>query len=86
MLETVKYKLARVLATVETPALLMLLSLQSTDAFWSNIWFLIAMAKFIQNVALDYLITNQREKAIEVIKGMQEGFEEYQKKNKKDKK
>ena len=86
MLESIQYKLARVFSTMETPALIMLLSLQSTDAFWSDVWFVIAMLKFIQNVALDYIITTQRTKAIEVIKGMKEGFEEFQKNNKKDKK
>jgi|TARA_B110000908_G_scaffold170937_1_gene232004 hypothetical protein len=86
MLESIQYKAARVWGTCETPGLLYLLSLQATDAFWSSVWLILAMAKFIKNVYLDYLITAQRARQIEVIKGMHEGFEEYQKKNKESKK
>jgi hypothetical protein len=86
MLESIKFKLARVLGVCESPALLYLLSMQATDSTWSSIWFLIAMTKFVQNVWVDYIITYQRQKHIEMIKNMHEGFDEYQKKNKESKK
>lgn len=86
MLESIKFKLARVWGTCETPAILYLLSVQATDVFWSEIWLLIATAKFAQNVYLDYLITAQRLKQIEMMKSMHEGFASAMKKEKeKDK-
>ena len=84
MLESIQFKLARVWGTCEAPGLLYLLSIQATDPFWSEVWLLIAIAKFAQNVYIDYMVTAQRLKQIEMIKTMHEGYAEAVKKEKEN--
>ena len=85
-METIKYKIARILTTIEFPIIFMLLSLQATDEFWSNVWFCVAMYKFILNIALDYFSNYYRQQQLNILKGIQEGFEIAKKIKKKNNK
>ncbi len=69
-METIKYKIARILTTIEFPIIFMLLSLQATDEFWSNVWFCVAMYKFILNIALDYFSNYYRQQQLNILKGI----------------
>lgn len=78
-----KNKLYRIWSTIEVPAIYMLLSLQSDEQVWRNVWFGIAMYKFIGNVYIDYMM----DKHFQAMKDVKEGFDEIIKKhNKKSKK
>jgi hypothetical protein len=85
-METIKYKIARILTTIEFPIIFMLLSLQATDTFWSNVWFCVAMYKFILNITLDYISNYYRQQQLNILKGIQEGFEIAKKIKKKNNK
>jgi len=72
-----KYNLLRVLGTIEIPVIYMLLSIQATNPFWQNVWFGIALIKFVVNVYADYVINKQRE---EHLSAMQEYIENQKRK------
>tara|TARA_R100000541_G_C1870614_1_gene80736 strand:+ start:288 stop:458 length:171 start_codon:yes stop_codon:yes gene_type:complete len=55
----------------------MLLSIQATNPFWQNVWFGIALIKFVVNVYADYVINKQRE---EHLSAMQEYIENQKRK------
>jgi|TARA_B110000908_G_C10236235_1_gene443488 UDP-N-acetylglucosamine pyrophosphorylase len=74
-----KYNIIRLISTLEIPIIYLILSMQTSDPFWKNVWLTIATLKFVVNAAYDILAHIEREKHIKAL-------EDYTKTLKKRKK
>ena len=75
----IKHNIIRLVTTLEIPIVYLLLSIQTSDPFWKNVWLTIATLKFVVNAAYDILAHIEREKHIKAL-------EDYTKTLKKRKK
>lgn len=75
----IKHNIIRLVTTLEIPIVYLLLSIQTSDPFWKDVWLAIATIKFIMNAATDIVIHIEREKHIKAL-------EDYTKTLKKRKK
>jgi len=71
-MDTLKYKIARLIGTMEIPIVYMLLSLQSSDQMWRTTWFIISIYKFTVNVVADHFVHKHKEDVIKAIKEINE--------------
>ena len=74
-----KYNIIRLISTLEIPIIYLILSMQTSDPFWKNVWLTIATLKFVVNAATDIVVHIEREKHIKAL-------EDYTKTLKKRKK